>query len=64
VEKLKKDRNGGEGYFMTLESETLRRDEEVLVDGTKALAQMVAIILMGGLTFSTTKGPWNRQENG
>jgi hypothetical protein len=51
VQKRKAAANGEERYFMILEGESLHKDEDVLADGTKALAIMVAIILKDGTNF-------------
>jgi hypothetical protein len=40
-----------EWYFLVLESAGARRDDEVLADGRKKLAEMNAIVLMGDANF-------------
>jgi hypothetical protein len=48
LEKRKVTANGDERYFLILESETGREDEEVLTDGRRVLAEMTAIMLADG----------------
>jgi hypothetical protein len=49
IEKRKID--GHDRYFLILESETARKDEDVLADGNRELAKMTATMLIDGSRF-------------
>jgi hypothetical protein len=51
IEKRKATVDGEERYFLILESETARKDEDVLADGKRVLAEMTAIMLGDGPSF-------------
>jgi hypothetical protein len=55
LEKRKVTANGDERYFLILESQTGREDEEVLTDGRRVLAEMTAIMLADGPGFAAPR---------
>jgi hypothetical protein len=55
VEKRKVTVDGEERYFLILESETTRKDEDVLADGKRVLAEMTAIMLGDGSGFKAPR---------
>jgi len=55
LEKRKVKVDDEERYFLILESETVRQDEDVLADGKRVLAEMTAIMLGDGPGFKAPR---------
>jgi hypothetical protein len=51
IEKRKVTVDGEERYFLILENEAPRKDEDVLAEGKRVLAEMTAIMLQDGPNF-------------
>ena len=66
IEKRKATVNGEERYFLILESETDRKDEDVIADGNRELNKMTATILIDGSRFKRPriKGIAKKMEDG